>query len=185
MKSDLDGETPSIYRQRLEEMLLRNEVKALVATSALGMGFDKPDLGFVVHYQASGSIVAYYQQVGRAGRAIDYSVGVVMFGTEDDDIHEYFRRNAFPSEDVVNLVLDALSKTDGLSVVELEEAVNLRRGSIEHVVRFLSVENPSPIIKIGTKWRRTPVPYRLDHERITRLDSSTRGGVARGPKIFG
>ena len=169
VKSDLDGETPAAYRERLEEMLLRNEVKALVATSALGMGFDKPDLGFVVHYQAPGSIVAYYQQVGRAGRAIDYSVGVVMFGTEDDDIHEYFRRNAFPSEDTVNLVLDALSKTDGLSVVELEEAVNLRRGSIEHVVRFLSVENPSPIIKIGTKWRRTPVPYRLDHERITRL----------------
>lgn len=169
VNSDLDGETSAAYRERLEEMLLRNEVKALVATSALGMGFDKPDLGFVVHYQAPGSIVAYYQQVGRAGRAIDYSVGVVMFGTEDDDIHEYFRRNAFPSEDTVNLVLDALSKTDGLSVVELEEAVNLRRTSIDHVVRFLSVENPSPIIKIGTKWRRTPVPYRLDHERITRL----------------
>ena len=169
VNSDLDGETSAAYRERLEEMLLRNEVKALVATSALGMGFDKPDLGFVVHYQAPGSIVAYYQQVGRAGRAIDYSVGVVMFGTEDDDIHEYFRRNAFPSEDTVNLVLDALSKTDGLSVVELEEAVNLRGTSIDHVVRFLSVENPSPIIKIGTKWRRTPVPYRLDHERITRL----------------
>ena len=78
-------------------------LRLLVATSALGMGFDKPDLGFVVHYQAPSSVVAYYQQVGRAGRAIGYSVGVMMFGTEDDEIHEFFRRSAFPSEDTVEL----------------------------------------------------------------------------------
>ena len=169
VESDQEGESSAAYRERLEEMLLRNEVKALVATSALGMGFDKPDLGFVVHYQAPGSVVAYYQQVGRAGRAIDSSVGVVMFGTEDDEIHEFFRRTAFPSEKTVNSVLQALADSDGLSVVELERAVNLRRSSIDHVVRFLSVENPSPVIKVGTKWRRTPVPYQLDHDRIARL----------------
>ncbi|MDE2715471.1 MAG: RecQ family ATP-dependent DNA helicase [Chloroflexota bacterium] len=169
VKSDLEGETSADYRKRLEAMLLANEVKALVATSALGMGFDKPDLGFVIHYQAPSSVVAYYQQVGRAGRAIDYSVGLMMFGTEDDEIHEFFRRSAFPGEDTVDLVLNALADSDGLSVYDLEEAVNLRRASIEHVVRFLSVENPSPVIKIDTKWQRTAVPYRLDHERVARL----------------
>ena len=55
----------------LEERLLANELKALVATSALGMGYDKPDLAFVIHYQSPGSPIAYYQQVGRAGRALD------------------------------------------------------------------------------------------------------------------
>lgn len=169
VKSDLEGETSADYRKRLESMLLGNHVKALVATSALGMGFDKPDLGFVVHYQAPSSVVAYYQQVGRAGRGIDYSVGVMMHGSEDDQIHEFFRRSAFPGEDEVKLVLSALSDSDGLSIYNLEEAVNLRRTSIDHVVKFLSVENPSPVIKIGTKWHRTPVPYRLDHERIARL----------------
>ncbi len=169
VKSDLEGESSAEYRKRLEAMLMGNEVKALVATSALGMGFDKPDLGFVVHYQAPSSVVAYYQQVGRAGRAIEYSIGVVMFGAEDDEIHEFFRRSAFPGEDTVNLVVDALAASDGLSVHDLEEAVNLRRTSIDDVVRFLSVENPSPVIKFGSKWHRTTVPYRLDHERVARL----------------
>ena len=83
------------YRQRLELALDRNELKVLVATSALGMGYDKPDLGFVVHYQAPASIVAYYQQVGRAGRAIEQAFGVLLSGVEDGEIHEYFRRHCF------------------------------------------------------------------------------------------
>ena len=86
------------YRRRLELALDRNEVKALVATTALGMGYDKPDLGFVVHFQAPGSIIAYYQQVGRAGRGVGRAVGVLLSGVEDGEIHEYFRRTAFPEE---------------------------------------------------------------------------------------
>jgi ATP-dependent DNA helicase RecQ len=162
-------ETSDAYRQHLEDRLLRNDLKALVATTALGMGYDKPDLGFVVHYQAPGSIVAYYQQVGRAGRAIDEAYGVLMAGAEDDDIHEYFRRTAFPSEDHVRLILDTLAQADGLSVPELEESVNLRRGQIEHVLKYLSVENPAPVIKQGSRWTRTPVPFDMDQERIERL----------------
>jgi ATP-dependent DNA helicase RecQ len=110
-----DFENSDPYRQHLEDLLLRNEVKALVATTALGMGYDKPDLGFVIHYQAAGSVVAYYQQVGRAGRAIDKAYGVLLSGREDEDIHEYFRRSAFPDERNVNAILDVLAQHDELS----------------------------------------------------------------------
>ena len=157
------------YRQHLEQRLLDNDLKALVATTALGMGYDKPDLGFVVHYQAPGSIIAYYQQVGRAGRAIDYSVGILMSGSEDGDIQEYFRRTAFPDELQVQAILDALDNSDGMTVRDLESAVNLRNGQIEHVLKYLSVENPSPVISSERMWHRTPVPYRMDLERIQRL----------------
>ncbi|WP_442756693.1 RecQ family ATP-dependent DNA helicase [Methylocystis sp. JAN1] len=162
-------EDSDAYRQSLERKLLNNEIKALVATTALGMGYDKPDLGFVVHYQAPGSIVAYYQQVGRAGRAIDHAVGVLMSGDEDSHIHDYFRKSAFPKEKWVLAILEALEESDGLSVLQLEEALNLRYGQIEQVLKFLSVENPAPVLKLGSTWQRTPVPYRMDHEKIERL----------------
>ena len=157
------------YREHLENLLLGNQIKALVATTALGMGYDKPDLGFVVHYQAPGSIVAYYQQVGRAGRAIDHAVGVLMSGGEDGDIQEYFRRQAFPNEHSVNAILDALEQSDGMSISQLEKAVNLRHGQIEHALKFLSVDSPAPVIKDGSRWQRTPVPYSIDHDRVRRL----------------
>ena len=157
------------YRQRLELALDRNEVKALVATTALGMGYDKPDLGFVVHYQAPGSIIAYYQQVGRAGRGIDRAVGVLICGMEDGDIQEHFRRSAFPKEKWVDDVLGSLEGAEGLTIGELEQTLNLRKGQIEKVLKVLSVDNPAPVIKDGTRWRRTAVPYRIDSERVGRL----------------
>lgn len=166
-----DFEDSNAYRQHLENQLLNNEIKALVATTALGMGYDKPDLGFVIHYQAPGSIVAYYQQVGRAGRAIAKAYGILMAGSEDEEIHEYFRKSAFPSEENVQLVLDTLAQNDGMSVRELEAAVNLRNGQIEHVLKYLSVENPAPVIKQGSNWARTPLLFTMDHKRIDYLTS--------------
>jgi ATP-dependent DNA helicase RecQ len=162
-------ETPNGYREQLESLLLNNKIKALVATTALGMGYDKPDLGFVVHYQAPGSIIAYYQQVGRAGRAIDSALGVLMSGREDDEIHEYFRAGAFPNEADVEAVLLRLAETDGLTERQLEEAVNLRHGQIQKVLKFLSVESPAPVMKTGSQWARTAVEYSMDRERIGRL----------------
>ena len=157
------------YRQHLEDQLLHNQLKGLVATSALGMGYDKPDLGFVIHYQAPGSIIAYYQQVGRAGRAISRAVGVLMSGYEDDTIHEYFRRSAFPEASWVEAILEVLEDSDGMTLRNLQKTINLRRGQLDHALKFLSVDSPAPVIRDGPLWRRTPVSYRMDHERIHRL----------------
>jgi ATP-dependent DNA helicase RecQ len=133
-------------RIELENALLENRVKALVATTALGMGFDKPDLGFVVHYQTPGSVVAYYQQVGRAGRAVEAAYGVLLSGDEEEDINDYFIESAFPSRDEVQAVLGALrSAAGGLSIPDLTGRVNVRRGRIEKTIELLSLESPPPL----------------------------------------
>lgn len=162
-------EDSNSYRLHLEELLLRNQLKVLVATTALGMGYDKPDLSFVIHYQAPGSIVAYYQQVGRAGRGIDHAIGVLMSGMEDNAIHEFFRESAFPSEAQVIQILEALENNDGLSLNRIEEQTNLRQKQIEKVLDLLSMENPAPIIKNERNWFRTAVHYQMDHARIAHL----------------
>jgi len=157
------------YRLALEDDLLRNRIKVLVATTALGMGYDKPDIGFVVHFQAPGSVVAYYQQVGRAGRAIEQAYGVLLSGREDDEIHQFFRRSAFPDETHVQQILQTLEQHEGLSIVDLQRHVNLTQGQIDKVLKYVSVENPAPLVKQGSQWHRTAVRYRLDLERIRRL----------------
>ncbi len=162
-------ENGNAYREHLENQLLHNQLKVLVATTALGMGYDKPDLSFVIHYQAPSSIVAYYQQVGRAGRGIDYAIGILMSGREDQDIHDFFRDSAFPSEAQVHEILYVLENSDGLSLRGIEELSNLRQGQIEKVLKLLSVENPAPVIKDGSQWRRTAVHYMMDHARIAHL----------------
>lgn len=143
-------------REELENALLKNKVKALVATTALGMGFDKPDLSFVIHYQTPGSVIAYYQQVGRAGRAIDSAYGVLLSGQEELDITNYFIENAFPTREEVHLVLSALqSAPDGLSIPELLNRINVNRSRVEKTISMLSLESPAPIVKQGTKWQLT------------------------------
>lgn len=162
-------------KTRLEQGLIRNQVKALVATSALGMGFDKPDLSFVIHYQAPGNVVEYYQQVGRAGRGISHAVGLLMLGDDDANIQQYFIDNAFPKEDQINQLLDVIEQHDGIKVTELEPLVNFPKGKIEDILKFLSIENPSPIIKDGTYYYRTQFDYKLPHEKIERLNTIKQG----------
>lgn len=143
-------------RPELERLLLENRVKALVATMALGMGFDKPDLAFVIHYQMPGSVVAYYQQVGRAGRGLHAAYGVLLSGTEERDINDYFIENAFPTQNEAEEVLDALkADPNGLSVPELMARVNISKGRIEKTLALLALESPAPLVKQGSKWQLT------------------------------
>jgi ATP-dependent DNA helicase RecQ len=145
-------------REELEQALLHNEVKALVATTALGMGFDKPDLGFVVHYQTPGSVIAYYQQVGRAGRALSSAYGVLLSGAEETEITDYFIESAFPTQDEVRELLCALQANPrGLSVPDLLREVNLSKGRIEKALQLLSLESPAPLTKERTKWVLTTI----------------------------
>jgi ATP-dependent DNA helicase RecQ len=161
-------------RPALEQALLENRVKALVATTALGMGFDKPDLAFVIHYQAPGSAMAYYQQVGRAGRALDAAYGVLLSGTEETEINDYFIKTAFPTRTEVGMVLDALEDSPlGLSVPEMMNQVNISRGRIDKTLDLLSLESPAPLAKQGTKWQLTAANLKETFwergERLTEL----------------
>jgi ATP-dependent DNA helicase RecQ len=149
------GETGN-RREELEQALLHNQVKALVATTALGMGYDKPDLAFVIHYQRPGSLVAYYQQVGRAGRALDSAYGILLSGAEEEEITDWFIKSAFPTPQEVEDVLNALeAEPEGLSVPDLLSRVNLSRGRVDKTILLLSLELPAPIAKQGTKWQLT------------------------------
>lgn len=151
------GDLKNNRRKELENALLNNEVKALVATTALGMGYDKPDLAFVIHYQMPGSVVAYYQQVGRAGRNLESAYGVLLSGAEDDRISSFFIGNAFPKPDEVREILSTLRKsTWGYSLNELMDRVNLNQGRIEHTLKLLSLESPAPVVQSEEeKWLLT------------------------------
>jgi ATP-dependent DNA helicase RecQ len=143
-------------RPELEQMLLDNRVKALVATLALGMGFDKPDLAFVIHYQAPGSVVAYYQQVGRAGRALRSAYGILLSGAEETEITDYFIRSAFPTRKEVQQVLDAIEKSrNGLSLYELLAQVNISQGRAKKALDLIELEPEAPIVKEGSRWQLT------------------------------
>lgn len=167
-------------RERLEELLLRNDVKALVATVALGMGFDKPDVGFVVHFQRPASVVHYYQQVGRAGRAVEEAHGVLFSGAEDDEIADYFITTAFPREGEIDQVLTALREADaGLKRSDLQQQLNLAAGKLDKILKFLLLESPSPIQKIDSRYMRNPVQWQMPRERIERIVNLRRGEQQR------
>ncbi|QXR07305.1 RecQ family ATP-dependent DNA helicase [Acinetobacter lwoffii] len=152
-------------KEELENSLINNELKVLVATVALGMGFDKPDLAFVIHYQMPSSIVAYYQQVGRAGRAIDNAYGILLSGDEDDEISNWFIDSAFPKLDEIQTVLQVLEDSaNGLSVPQMLNKINMSKSRIEKTLQSLTLEHPSLTVKNGSKWYRTPTPY---HDAVT------------------
>lgn len=158
------GKTENADRQQAEEDLLANKVKALVATSALGMGFDKPDLGFVVHLGSPSSPIAYYQQVGRAGRGVEHAEVLLLPGKEDEAIWEYFASLAFPSEELVRRTLDVLARAEGpLSLPALEPLVELRRSRLEAMLKVLDVDGAVKRVKGG--WTATGRPWTYDAQR--------------------
>ena len=162
------GQDDPADRADAEQGLLANEVKALVATSALGMGFDKPDLGFVVHLGAPQSPVAYYQQIGRAGRAVEHAEVVLLPGREDADIWAYFGSLAFPAEGVVRRTLAVLAAASRpLSTAALEASIDLSRSRLEMMLKVLDVDGA--VQRVAGGWTVTGQPWPYDADRYDRV----------------
>ena len=162
------GRTDPADREELEAALRDNRVKALVATSALGMGFDKPDLGFVLHLGAPSSPVAYYQQVGRAGRATANADVLLLPGPEDKDIWRYFASASMPRQEQADAVLTALTEAPKpLSTPALESIIDIRRTRLELLLKVLDVDGA--VIRVSGGWRSTGTPWTYDAERYARV----------------
>ncbi len=157
------GQLEPAERHRLEDALRGNELKTLIATSALGMGYDKPDLGFVVHVGAPPSPVSYYQQVGRAGRAIDHAHAVLLPSDADAGVWDYFATATIPVPEQVRKVLDVLDRSEGsaMSVVEVEAQSGVRRGRVELMLKQLAVDGVVERVEGG--WLPTGKPWEYDH----------------------
>jgi ATP-dependent DNA helicase RecQ len=171
---EIDGET----RTGLEEALRENKVKALVATVALGMGFDKPDIGFIVHFQRPGSVVTYYQQIGRAGRAVDNADVVLLAGREDDEIENYFIHGAFPPEaDMREIIARLEASADGMKLAELEDAINLSKGRLEQALRVLQLDDA--VFVDQSKYLRSANAWTPDTERIAAVTAQRERELER------
>ena len=169
------GELETEHRVATERRLLANELKTVVATSALGMGYDKADLTFVVHYQAPGSVVSYYQQVGRAGRGVEHADVVLLRGGEDRRIQDFFIEQAFPARDRVKAVLDHLLDVapEGTTTRELMTIVNLGAGRIDAMLKILDVEGA--VRRDGTRWHAIPdSDWTYDAERYEAVTALRR-----------
>ncbi|MCK4260205.1 MAG: RecQ family ATP-dependent DNA helicase [Halanaerobiales bacterium] len=165
-------------REELEEKLMNNEIKVLVATVALGMGFDKPDLGFVIHYQRPGSLVAYYQQIGRAGRGLDSAYAILLNGKEDDDIQDYFISSAFPGVDEMREVLNVIESSDyGLKLSEMMQNLNLSPSRIKKCLKMLEIDGI--ITKDGSKYVRTSNRWYPDFEKSEEITALRRHELQR------
>jgi len=171
------GEGDHEDRLTCEAALLANRVKVVVATSALGMGFDKPDLTFVVHYQSPGSPITYYQQVGRAGRAVDHARGVLLRGREDGDIQDWFIKTAFPPQQQAEQVVRFLDEqAEPVTLAAIEREVNARRSRIEAMLKVLEVEGA--VERIDGRWRRTLRPWAYDLDRVEQVTALRRAEQA-------
>lgn len=165
------GQTDAAEREESEALLKGNRVKALVATSALGMGFDKPDLGFVVHVGAPSSPVAYYQQVGRAGRATENADVLLLPGTEDPDIWRYFATASMPTQERAERVIAELG-AQPTSTPALEALVDVRRTPLELLLKVLDVDGAVHRVRGG--WVSTGIPWAYDAERYERIAAARR-----------
>jgi ATP-dependent DNA helicase RecQ len=172
------GAEESEAKQAIEARLKRNELKAVVATSALSMGYDKPDLSFVVHFQSPGSVVAYYQQVGRAGRALDRAVGILLAGHEDAQIQDWFINTAFPSREHAGRTVQLLDEADGpVSIRAIEAEVNLGRTRLTNMLKQLEVDGA--IAREKASFVRTAQPWAYPAARVDSVTALRRAEQAR------
>jgi ATP-dependent DNA helicase RecQ len=172
------GESDGAERLAVEADLAANRVKVVVATSALGMGYDKPDLGFVVHYQTPGSPIAYYQQVGRAGRALADAHGIALAGTEDRDIQDYFITAAFPPRPQAEAVVALLGERDGpVKLIDILSEVNIGKARLEGMLKVLDVEGAVERVTAAA-YARTSAPWAYDDERVATVTAARRAEQA-------
>lgn len=171
------GNLDNAIRESLEQRLLCNEVKALVATVALGMGFDKSDLGFIIHYQRPGSAVSYYQQIGRAGRAVADAYAILLNGREDDEIQDYFIQTSFPGQDEMQRILAVIEDSDGLTVNEILRQINLSKNRVERALKLLEVDGA--VTRNQMRYRRTVNPWMSDVQRTIRVTEQRRHELLR------
>lgn len=173
-RKDKDGETANAL---IEEKFRKNEIKAVVATVKLGMGYDKGDISFVIHYQMPMNIVSYYQQIGRAGRKIDNAYIFLMFGQEDEEINNYFIDTAFPSETETNNIIEVVKNSNGISVNGILEQINIRKARADKALMFLV--NDGFIRKDGAKYYLNPKPYFYDKEHYDNISNIKRQEMAQ------
>ena len=164
------GGTDTDIRLDIEDELRAGRLKAVVATSALGMGYDNPFIEYVIHFQSPGSPVMYYQQVGRAGRAVPHAVGVLLLGGEDREIQDHFINTAFPSEQHTAQVLAALAEERTIS--DLEAEVNVPRGKLTGLLKILEVEGA--VVRDGGRWSRTSEEWVYPRERVESVLAARR-----------
>ncbi|MGA8211744.1 MAG: helicase-related protein, partial [Nocardioidaceae bacterium] len=184
------GQLEAARRHELEDALRDNRLKALVATSALGMGYDKPDLGFVVHVGAPPSPVSYYQQVGRAGRAIDHAHAVLLPSPADSGVWEYFATATIPVPEQVRQVLDVLDRAgdEPMSVVAAEAQTGVRRGRVELMLKQLAVDGV--VERVDGGWRATGTPWHYDAEHydgvvaVRRREADIMRAYVRGERCL-
>lgn len=132
-----DGEDGEKLNHEIEEKFRTNRLKVIVATIKLGMGYDKGDIAFVIHYQMPSNIVSYYQQIGRAGRNINKAYIFLMYGKEDEEILNYFINTAFPTEQETKRLIDYIGDHDGIKIGQIVSAMNIRKSRIDKALAFL------------------------------------------------
>ena len=166
------GEAGEILNRQIEEDFRNNRLKAIVATIKLGMGYDKGDIAFVIHYQMPSNIVSYYQQIGRAGRNIDKAYVFLMYGKEDDDILNYFINTAFPTEEETEKLVAFIGDHDGVRLNEIQAALNVRRARIEKALAFLMIDGF--VRKEKSIYYLTPKRFEYDREHYESVTAIRR-----------
>ena len=163
-------EEGELLNKDIEEKFRRNEIKAIVATVKLGMGYDKGDIAFVIHYQMPSNIVSYYQQIGRAGRNIDRAYTFLMFGKEDEDILNYFINTAFPTEKEAKAIMEYISNNDGVKLYQINSALNIKKARLDKVISFLM--HDGFIRKEKHIYYATPKPFVYDCEHYNAVTAT-------------
>lgn len=162
------GQTDPAQRQQIETRFSAGQLDAVVATTALSMGYDKADVAFVIHYGLPSSPVAYYQAIGRAGRALDRAWVVALPGQQDERIWQHFADQSAPSASQMRTVLDTLAaQPQPVSLPRLEPHVNLRRSRLELILKIADVDGAVERTEGG--WQTTGRPWQPDPQRAARL----------------